>query len=86
VVSLEVPLGAINAGKPIESSVMVLASSMGAEILESQQKAQKASGSRNPGNPVVSLELPWGARNAGKPIESPVMLLGAETLESQQKA
>jgi len=45
-----------------------------------------ASEGRNPGKPAVSLVVPWGARNAGKPIESLVMLLRAETLESQQKA
>jgi len=53
---------------------------------KASRKPRNNSGSSNPGNLAVSLELPWGARNAGKHIESPVILLGSETLESQQKA
>jgi len=58
----------------------------GQKCWETHRKPSNASGGSQPGNPVVSLEFSWDARNAGKPIESPIMLLRAEILESQQEA
>jgi len=49
--------------------------------------SSNAPGGRNPENPAESLEMLVGEQvHLKNPVESPVMLLGAETLETLQKA